>query len=150
MTRQNRGDEEAGGDAARECGERAARAQRVVMGRVDARMGGGDAGRRIPSRPDSAASEVEVVGRGLVELEVGAGLGLGGVEGRCLIEEPGEEIAPTHAARGCPGPRAGERGGGLWGRSRWRRMAETTGGSVRNARILISAPQAGQSSGSTS
>jgi hypothetical protein len=40
--------------------------------------------------------------------------------------------------------------GGLWGRSWWRRMAETTGGSVRNARILISPPQAGQSSGSTS
>ena len=33
---------------ARECGERAARAQGVVMGRRDARMDGEDAGRRIP------------------------------------------------------------------------------------------------------
>ena len=33
------------------------------------------------------------------------GLGLGGVESRCLIEEPGEEIALRR-------PAAGERGGG--------------------------------------
>lgn len=50
VTRQSRGDEDAGGDAARECGERAARAQRVVIGRRDARMGGEDAGSSIPSR----------------------------------------------------------------------------------------------------
>jgi hypothetical protein len=86
-------------------------------------------GRESPAgRPHSGASEVEVVGQGLVELEVRDGVGLGGVEGRCLIEEPGEEIALRW-------PAAGERGGGLWGRSRWRRMAETTGGSVRKARI---------------
>jgi hypothetical protein len=41
-------------------------------------------------------------------------------------------------------------GGGRWGSSRWRRMADTTGGSVRNARIVIVPPQAGQRSGGTS
>lgn len=56
-------------------------------------------------RPDSGASEVEVVGRGLVELEVGAGVGLGGVEGRCLIEERGEEIALRRPAGGREGRR---------------------------------------------
>lgn len=40
-----------GATRARECGERAARAQGVVMGRRDARMDGEDAGRRIPSQP---------------------------------------------------------------------------------------------------
>ena len=55
-----------------------------------------------------------------------------------------------HASRGARGPRAGEMGGGPWGSSRWSRMAATTGGSVRNARILIWPPQAGQSRGSTS
>jgi hypothetical protein len=48
------------------------------------------------------------------------------------------------------GPRAGKMGGCGWAGSRWRRMAETTGGSVRNARTLIWPPQAGQSSGSPS
>jgi len=52
VTRQSRGDEDAGGDVAREYGERAARAPRVVIGRGDARMGGEDAGSSIPSRPD--------------------------------------------------------------------------------------------------
>lgn len=71
------------------------------MGRRDARMGGEAVGRRIPAgRPDSGASEVEVVGQGLVELEVRDGVGLGGVEGRSLIEEPGEEIALRWSARG--------------------------------------------------
>jgi hypothetical protein len=41
-----------------------------------------------PGRPDAGASGVEVVGQGLVEVEVGDGVGLGGVEGRCLIEIP--------------------------------------------------------------
>ena len=59
----------------------------------------------LAGRPDSGASEVEVVGRGLVELEVGDGLGLGGVEGRCLIEEPGEEIALRRPAGGREGRR---------------------------------------------
>jgi len=31
-------------------------------------------------------SVVEVAGRGLVELEVGHGLGIGGIEARCLVE----------------------------------------------------------------
>jgi hypothetical protein len=53
--------------------------------------------------PDTGASEVEVVGRRLVEVEVWDGLGLGGVEGRCLIEEPGEEIALGRSARGREG-----------------------------------------------
>ena len=65
---------------------------------------GGWAGKALggesPAGRTGGASEVEVVGRGLVELEVGDGLGLGGVEGRCLIEEPGEEIALGRAARG--------------------------------------------------
>jgi hypothetical protein len=39
-----------------------------------------------------------------------------------------------HTLRGGPG-------------SRWRRMAETTGGSVRKARMLMDPPQAGQRSG---
>jgi hypothetical protein len=54
-------------------------------------------------RPDSGDSGVEVVGQGLVEFEVGDGVGLGGVEGRCLIEEPGEEIALRWSARGREG-----------------------------------------------
>ena len=57
----------------------------------------------LAGRLDSGASEVEVVGRGLVELEVGDGLWLGGVEGRCLIEEPGEEIALGRSACGREG-----------------------------------------------
>ena len=60
-------------------------------------------------RADSGASEIEVVGRGLVEVEVGDGLGLGGVEGRCLIEEPGADeerrgprmVSPLGAVGGC-------------------------------------------------
>ena len=48
--------------------------------------GKGLGGESPAGRPDSGASELEVVGRGLVEVEVGDGLGLGGVEGRCLIE----------------------------------------------------------------
>ena len=62
----------------------------------------GWAGKRLggesPGRRDSGASGVEVVGQGRVELEVGNGVGLGGVEGRCLIEEPGEEIALGRSA----------------------------------------------------
>ena len=61
----------------------------------------------------SGTSEVEVVGQGLVEVEIWDGLGLGGaltprnvrcagtpVEGRSLIEEPREEIALRRSARG--------------------------------------------------
>ena len=70
-------------------------------------------------------------------------VGLGGVEDRCLIEEPGEEIALRWSA-------GGREGRELVETSRWRRMAETKGGSARNARILTSLPQGGQSSGSTS
>ncbi len=60
-------------------------------------------GESLAGRLDSGASEVEVVGRGLVELEIWDGLWLGGVEGGCLIEEPGEEIALGRAARGSEG-----------------------------------------------
>ena len=64
-------------------------------------MGGEGVGRRIPGWPaDSGASEIEVVGQGLVEFEVWDGVGLGGVERGCLIEEPGEEIALGWSARG--------------------------------------------------
>ena len=87
---------------------------------------------RIP-RQDSGASEVEVVGQGPVELEVWDGVGLGRLEGRCLIEEPDEEVALRWSAGG----REGWGGCGRGPDSTWRRMAETTGGSVRNARILI-------------
>ena len=113
------------------------------MGLRDARMGGEGAGRRIPGGRDAGASEVEVVGQRLVGLEVGDGSGSAGVEDRCLIEEPGEEIALRWSA-------GGREGRELVETSRWRRMAETKGGSARNARILISPPQGGQSSGSTS
>ena len=60
-------------------------------------------GESLAGRLDSGASEVEVVGRGLVELEVGDRLWLGGVEGRCLIEEPGKEIALGRSACGSEG-----------------------------------------------
>ena len=50
-------------------------------------------GGESPAGRTGVASEIEVVGQGLVEFEVGDGLGLGRVEGRSLIEEPGEEIA---------------------------------------------------------
>ena len=56
-----------------------------------------------PAGRTGGASEVEVVGRGLVELEVGDRLWLGGVEGRCLIEEPGKEIALGRSACGSEG-----------------------------------------------
>ena len=56
-------------------------------------------GESLAGRPDSGASEVEVVGRGLVEVEVGDGVGFGGVERGCLIEEPGEEISGAGRAR---------------------------------------------------
>ena len=48
------------------------------------------------------------------------------------------------------GPRAGEIGGRAWGSSRCSRMAKTTGGSVRKARIFIWPPHAGHRSGITS
>ena len=60
-------------------------------------------GGESPVGRTGGASEIEVVGRGLVELEVGDGLGLGGVDGRCLIEEPGEEIALRWPAGGREG-----------------------------------------------
>ena len=53
-----------------------------------------------PAVVTSGASEVEVVGQGLVELKVGDGLGLGGIEGGRLIEEPREEIALGRSAGG--------------------------------------------------
>ncbi len=88
---------------------------------------GKELGGECHGRCDSGALGVEVVGQGLVEFEVGDGVGLGG-----------RDPHPTQRAL---------RGGR---ESRWRGMMETTGGSVRNARILISRAQAGQSSGSTS
>jgi hypothetical protein len=54
-------------------------------------------------RPDSGDSGVEVVAQGLVELEVGDGLGLDRIEGGRLIEEPREEIALGWSARGREG-----------------------------------------------
>ena len=66
------------------------------MGRRDGR------GRRWEEHPPpgvtSGASGGEVLGQGLVELEVGDGLG--GIEGRRLIEEPREEIGLGRSAGG--------------------------------------------------
>jgi len=90
-------------------------------------------GGESPAGRTGGASEVEVVGQGLVELEVRDGVGLGGVEGRCLIEEPGEEIALGRSAGGREGRRfvgealtprnmrcagAPDRDGGGWRRRR--------------------------------
>ena len=77
-------------------------------------------GESLAGRPDSGASEIKVVGRGLVELELGDGLGLGGVERGCLIEEPGEEIAIGEARGRARGAAVcgGGRGGGGWRRRR--------------------------------
>lgn len=50
-------------------------------------------------------SGVEVAGQGLVEIEVRNGVGLGGVEGGRLIEEPREEIALGRATGGREGRR---------------------------------------------
>jgi len=98
----------------------------------------------------SSGLEVEGVGHRLIELELRHRLGQGGVEPGRGIRRIGEEVD-------LGGPRAGDRGGGRWGRpsphamhalrgdpdSRWRRMALTTGGSVKNARIFIWPPHAG-------
>ena len=78
------------------------------MGCRDARMGGEDAGRRIPGWPAGFGSLRDRSRRAWTcrsrghrrEALVGDVLGLGGVEGRCLIEEPGEEIALGRSARG--------------------------------------------------
>lgn len=56
-----------------------------------------------PGQRDSGASEVDVVGQGPVELEVGDGVGLGGVESGRLIEEPGGDDAPRWSAGGREG-----------------------------------------------
>jgi len=54
-------------------------------------------------------------------------------------------------ARWCRGgPRAGERGGGVAGRPRWRRMTSMGSAAVMKARMRIWASQPGQSSGKTS
>ena len=50
-------------------------------------------GGESPGRGDSGASEVEVLGEGPVESEVGDGVGPRGVEGRSLIGEVGLETS---------------------------------------------------------
>lgn len=55
-----------------------------MLGWAGKELGGGSDG-----RPDSEASEVEVVGQGRVEVEVWDGVGLGGVEGHDAGLEPG-------------------------------------------------------------
>jgi len=100
-------------------------------------------------------SRVEVVGQGLVEVEFRDGVGIGGVEGGRLIEEPREEIALGRSAggregRGCVGealtPRnvrcagAPVRGRGGWPRRREDRSEPSEASSPKaNARIFISA-----------
>jgi hypothetical protein len=66
-------------------------------------------------------------GSRLVEVELGGGLNLG-------RSDPGDW---SRRKSPCGGPRAGERGGGRWGRWRRTKIERTTGGSVRKARILI-------------
>ncbi len=61
-------------------------------------------GRGIRRRAESSGgSEVEGGGDGLVEVGDGVGVRLGRVEGRCLIEEPWEEIALGRSASGREG-----------------------------------------------
>jgi hypothetical protein len=48
-------------------------------------------------------SGLEVVGQGLVEVEFWDGVGLGGVEGRALVEELDEELALGRSASGRDG-----------------------------------------------
>ena len=56
-------------------------------------------------RLDAGDSGVEVVGQGLVEVEVRGGIGLGGVEGGGLIEELDEEIPLRRSSGGREGRR---------------------------------------------
>ena len=78
------------------------RAGREIRGCADGMLGwaGKELGGETEAGVTSGASGVEVVRQGLVEVEVWDGLGLGGIEGRRLVEEPGEEIALGRAARG--------------------------------------------------
>lgn len=63
------------------------------MGLRDIRMGGEGARRRIPGRPDAEASEVEVVGRRLVGLEVGDGSGSAdGSSARAPKQHPNDSV----------------------------------------------------------
>jgi hypothetical protein len=123
-------------------GERVARFADAPTGCLDGRGSGWEENPRLAG-VTSGASEVEVVGLGLVEVEVWDGLGLGGVERGCLIEEPREEIALRRSARG-------REGRGFVGEVEVEEDGGDDGRVGQNARILMSAPQAGQSSGSTS
>jgi hypothetical protein len=101
VPRQSGGDEETGADAGARVRWASRESSRCRKGLPRCADGRGGAGGGFPAgRPGSGASEIEVVGQGLAELEVRDGVGLGGVEGRCLIEEPGEEIALGLAAGG--------------------------------------------------
>jgi hypothetical protein len=84
----------------------------------------------------------------LIEVEVRDGLGLAGIEGGRLVQVGAG--TGVEAELGLGWPRAGERGGGVVGRPRWRRMTSTGWAAVMKARIRISAPQPGQSIGNTS
>lgn len=70
------------------------------MRRRHERVPGDGGGRWIRRSAGLRGSGVEVVGHGLVELEVRNGLGLGGIECWALIEELDEEIALWRPAGG--------------------------------------------------
>jgi hypothetical protein len=114
------------------------------------RWAGKELGGESEAGVTSGASGVEVVGQGLVEVEVWDGLGLGGVEGRRLIEEPREEIALGRTAggrkgRGFVGEVEVEEDGGGDGRVGQKREDLHLGAATHAPRGCP-----GQSSGSTS
>jgi hypothetical protein len=94
--------------------------------------------------------------RGLVEVELGYGLGIGRVERGRLVEVVVGQGIGRRDGLGLElewawgGARAWETRGAVWRRPRWRRMAPTGPGSLRKARMRMSAPHSGQRRGKAS